>query len=212
MKKLLIFFMAAMVIFSTISACGRWFIFYHKPEYRGRVINAETKAPIEGAVVVVMYHKQFIMGLAESGKESIMKVKETLTDSKGEFYFPSDTGLMPFFSTELFSAFIIYKPGYMYSNGDQKPDSHNQWGLSSAVLIEKYFSSDVIGKVEEIRAGYDHWKGPLGILELQRAKTRKDRLLAMPAPPGDYTSKELPLFVKIINEESKNLSLEGGYK
>lgn len=155
---------------------------------------------------MVMYYKQFIMGLAESGKESIMKVRETLTDSKGEFYFPSDTGLMPFFSTETFTDFIIYKPGYMYSSGPQ------QWGLSNAVLIEKYFSSDAIGKVEELKDGYDHWKGPLGMVELHKAKTRKDRLLAMPAPPGDYTSKELPLFVKIINEESKNLGLEGGYK
>ncbi len=200
MKKLLIFFITAMVIFSAISACGRWFIFYHKPEYRGRVIDAETKAPIEGAVVVVMYYKQFIMGLAESGKESVMKVKETLTDSKGEFYFPSDTGLMPFFSTETFADFIIYKPGYMYSSGPQ------QWGLSNAVLIEKYFSSDAIGKVEEIRDSYDHWKGPLGIVELQRGDGMS------PSPPADYRSKALPLLFKAINEDRKRRGLEGEVK
>jgi hypothetical protein len=206
MKKLFILFITAMVIFSTISACGRWFIFYHKPEYRGRVIDAETKAPIEGAVVVVMYYKQFIMGLAESGKESIMKVKETLTDSKGEFYFPSDTGLMPFFSTETFTDFIIYKPGYLYSNGDQKPDLLNQGGLSNAVLIEKYFSSDVIGKEKEIRVGYYHWKGPLGIVELQRGDGMS------PSPPDDYRSKALPLLFKAINEDRKRRGLEGEIK
>ena len=30
---------------------------YSKPEFRGRVIDAETKQPIEGAVVVVLYEK-----------------------------------------------------------------------------------------------------------------------------------------------------------
>ena len=31
---------------------------YHKPEFKGRVLDAETKEPIEGAVVVVNYAKQ----------------------------------------------------------------------------------------------------------------------------------------------------------
>ena len=30
---------------------------YHKPEFKGKVIDAETKEPIEGAVVVVVYNK-----------------------------------------------------------------------------------------------------------------------------------------------------------
>jgi hypothetical protein len=197
MKKLLILFIAAAVLFS-VSACGRWFIFYHKPEYRGRVIDAETKAPIEGVVVVVMYYKQFIMGVAESGKVSIMKVKETLTDSKGEFYFPSDTGLMPFFSTELFSAFIIYKPGYVSSSGPR--------GLYNAVLIEKFFSIDVIGKEGEIRDGYDSWKGPLGIVELMKGDGMS------PSPPADYRSKALPLLFKAINEDRKRRGLEEDVK
>ena len=197
MKKLLILFIAAAVLFS-VSACGRWFIFYHKPEYRGRVIDAETKAPIEGVVVVVMYYKQFIMGVAESGKVSIMKVKETLTDSKGEFYFPSDTGLMPFFSTELFSAFIIYKPGYVSSSGPS--------GSFSRVLIEKFFSIDVIGKEGEIRDGYDSWKGPLGIVELMKGDGMS------PSPPADYRSKALPLLFKAINEDRKRRGLEEDVK
>ncbi len=145
-----------------------------------------------------MYYKQFIMGVAESGKVSIMKVKETLTDSKGEFYFPSDTGLMPFFSTELFSAFIIYKPGYVSSSGPS--------GSFSRVLIEKFFSIDVIGKEGEIRDGYDSWKGPLGIVEL----TKGDGM--SPSPPADYRSKALPLLFKAINEDRKRRGLEEDVK
>lgn len=200
MKSIIVAFVVVLVLAFSFSTSNAWLI-YHKPEYRGGVIDAETKAPIEGAVVVVVYYQERIIGNVGGAVTRILDAKEILTDNKGEFYFPSYTVFTPFWS-EHFTGFLIYKPGWQ--------------GFAQSALdgpmTEKFFSTDVIGKEGEIRSGQDHWKGALGVMELERAKTREERLRAKPAPPDDFTSKELPLFIKIINEERNNLGLNGGYK
>ena len=45
------------LVFASVPAFAGWLI-YHKPAFKGKVINAETKGPIEGAVVVVTYTKE----------------------------------------------------------------------------------------------------------------------------------------------------------
>ena len=55
---------------------------YHKPAFQGKVIDAETKEPIDGAVVVVIYKKYPIISGPGGGGESIMDIKETLTNAK----------------------------------------------------------------------------------------------------------------------------------
>ncbi|MEK6683280.1 MAG: carboxypeptidase-like regulatory domain-containing protein [Nitrospirota bacterium] len=107
-----------MVLFVTIlfmlpdAGHAGWLI-YHKPAFHGRVIDAETKEPIEGAVVVASYLKT-TLGPAHSGS-SVFNVRETLTDKAGEFHIPSYTTIIQPFSWSEWSdkvTFIIYKPGY----------------------------------------------------------------------------------------------------
>jgi len=209
--KTIIFLSLAMILCFTVSTSAYSGLFYSKPEFRGRVIDAETKQPIEGAVVVVLYNKWEFGGPA-GGNTFPFDAKEALTDSKGEFYFPSYKTLIGPLSRVSDVSFIIFKPGYMSINriaGIKIPD-------------EKYFAieKDMLGKEGEIkyadtRIAYPvtyTWKGLMGIVELKQAKTREERLRTKPAPPNDFTSKELPLFIKIINEESNNLGLKGGYK
>ena len=101
----------ALILMGTVSGsyAGGWLI-YHKPAYMGKVIDSETKQPIEGAVVVAVYHKES-MGIVES-YSFVVKVKETLTDKKGSFYFPPYTTIISPLSWEDRVTFIIYKPGY----------------------------------------------------------------------------------------------------
>jgi hypothetical protein len=209
MKKMIIIsmVMAAMGFSVTSSAYAGWPI-YSKPEFRGRVIDAETKEPIEGAVVVVLYYKRPLIGGPGGPNSYIFNAKEILTDNNGEFHFSSYSSLI-LFTEDAGTTFIFYKPGYLSSYGPTHID---------VTLREKYFSTDVIGKVADIEEGsfeqgsYVKWNGPLGIMELKEAKTREEKLQTLPSPPTDYTSDDLPLFIKIINEEGKKRGLKGGYK
>lgn len=199
MKRTIIIFICIILMFfcSSVFAAG----LYSKPEFRGRVIDSETKEPIEGAVVVVLYDRWPIIGGPGGPNSYIFKAKETLTDSKGDFYIPSFSSFI-LSSLDAGIRLIFYKPGYMASYG---PDN------ISPMLIESYFSAGKIGEEKEIEGGtfeqgsYVKWKGPLGVVVLKRAEMREDRRRTRPSIGGIDEKKELPLFFKIVEDEYRYL-------
>ena len=209
MKKLCRVILTILVLVVLTLQCSHAGLLYSKPAFKGRVIDAETKQPIEGAVVVILYYKRSTFSPNVGGPNSfVTKARETLTDKKGEFHIPSYRELM-LLNEDVAARFMFFKPGYEagYGPTNIKP-----------TLEEKYFSAGEIGKIAEIETGsfddssYVKWKGPLGIMELKKAITREEKLRTMPSPPTDYTSKELPILIKVINAEYNNLGIEGGYK
>ena len=211
MKKTIQFFIITIIVWLSFTCTAHAWLFYSKPEFRGRVIDAETKQPIQGTVVVVLYEKGEFGGPG-GGNTLPMDAKETLTDKNGDFYFPSYKTLIGPLSREDDVSFIIFKPGYMSVEG---------MGILN-FPDEKYFSikKDMLGKegtIKYVETRYAYpktviWKGLMGIVELQKAKTREEKLRTMPSPPTDYTSKELPIFIKIIDLEYNNLGIEGRHK
>jgi hypothetical protein len=205
MKKILIITVFAFFLFSAISAHA-W-LFYSKPEFRGKVIDAETKQPIEGAVAVVVYYK-WNFGGPGGGSSLPFNAKETLTDNNGEFYFPSYKTLIGPLSRVSYASFIIFKPGYMSINGIE--------GIK--MPTEKYFAieKDMIGKEGELNYIDPHlydpspvtWKGLMGIVEMKKAKTFEERRLGVPDTPFHYTSKELPLLFKAIRQDDIERGVE----
>jgi len=191
MKRSVTIIILMVIIWFAFSSSAYAWLYYSKPEFRGSVIDAQTKQPIEGAVVVVLYYK-YEFNWPGGGSSVPMNAKETLTDNKGEFYFPPYKTMISPLSGGSYADFIIFKPGYK--------------------AIEK----DMIGKEGEVkyveRDTLYSYKGPLGLVELEKALTRKERLDTMPSPPTNYTSKEVPILIKILNEEDKNLGLKGEYK
>lgn len=189
-----------------ISESSAWLI-YNKPAFKGKVIDAETKEPIEGAVVVVIYKTHTIIGSPAGGDSSIIKVKETLTDKSGEFNFPSYTTVTNPNASEYYADFIIYKPGYAgdanYPKYQINPPSFVDW--------EKFFSEEY-GTKKEIYKRSRSAIVTYGVVELPRVKTKKERLRAKPSRPTDVGSKELPLLYKAINDERKRLGLKGEVK
>lgn len=185
--------------FSSVQSFA-WLI-YHKPEFRGRVIDAETKEPIEGAVVVAVYNKYTISPIERYS--SVIDAKETLTDKNGEFYFPSYSTLIQPFSGEGLARFIIYKPGY----GNFPDKQITPIGVSD----DETFFSKGIGKTGELEGLVDRKiamiKVTFGIVELPKLKTREERLRAIPSSPTDIRSKELPLLYRAINEEGRRFGL-----
>lgn len=190
---------AIIVIFSLLSKGFAGWLIYHKPEFKGKVIDAETKESIEGAVVVAIYKKHTLISGPGGGYTSIIKVRETLTSNKGEFYIPSYTTIIQPNSIEDTAEFIIYKPGY-----GSYPDL--QTSPPGVVGPEKFFSKNY-GTSETVQIEHKIIQFTLGIVELPKLKTRDERLRAIPATPTDYRSKELPLLYKAMNEENKRFGL-----
>ncbi len=200
---MIILVVASIVVLSNSPSHAGWLI-YHKPEFKGRVLDAETKEPIEGAVVVVVYYK-YVPGIGAGGATLPMKVKETLTDKNGDFHFPSYTTLIQPLSTEDRADFIIFKAGYgrpKYTPYGITPDNK-----------EKFFSNG-IGSTGELDLGsnFKMVKVTFGIVELSKLKTREERRMAMPSPVSEIEYKNQKLLIKMLNEENKNLGLKGQYK
>ena|GEM_PF-426576 len=193
--------MSTVVLYFALSSAG-WLI-YHKPAFKGLVLDAETKEPIQGAVVEVVYER-ILAGLGPGWSAFPFDIRETLTDSHGMFQVPSYTTLIHPFSFNSFAKFIIKKPEYGYGSGD-----------------ELFFSED-FGKEKEI----DSWRGSVrdgngperyksmvtfGIVELPKLKTREDRLKAITPPDGGISPLTLhdktPILNKMIYNEEKALGL-----
>ena len=93
------------------------FIFFAIPAFaagpwRGKIIDIETKEPIEGAVVLAVWERVY---RTPAGASSYFyEAKEVLTDKEGRFEIPSYTpiNLVPLLSYMRGPLFTIFKPGY----------------------------------------------------------------------------------------------------
>lgn len=190
-----------LIILFSASTCSAGWVVFHKPEYRGRLIDAETKEPIEGAVVVAMYQKYPIISGPGGGSSEIIHIKEALTDEKGEFVIPSYWTLMGPNATEYRTEFIIYKPGYAsFPNNSRDIYPFNYFDPS-------FLFTKKLDKVVEIRRSSGLIKITFGVAELPRLKTIKERLRTIPSPPT-IEKKDTPLFYKSINEERISFGFE----
>ena len=198
------------IVFSSTVASAGWLVF-HKPAFRGKVIDAETKGSIEGAVVVAVYKTHSIIGTPAGGWSSVIKVKETLTDKSGEFSFPSYTTVMNPNATDYYTDFIIYRPGYgSFPNHRISPPRS-----LSRDTEENFFSADNFGKQGDVRIAIGKNRGDkrrvtYGVVELPQLsmKTRDERRKALPGGyPTDLTSENAPLLYKSINDERRKLGL-----
>lgn len=224
-----VLFMFLFLSFIATPSHAFWWMGYHKPAFQGKVIDAETKKPIEGAVVVAIYKKYPIISGPGGGSQSIMDIKEILTNAKGEFYFPSYTTLIQPFSIEGSADFIIFKPGYgsfpdwrvnppkMWLH-DVPPGNSKYWDRN--LSFEEFFSSGV-GSLKELWAS-EPWgtaEKPsqkinltMGVVELPPLKTREERLKVSESPADSvswhkktwYWKKQKHL-IKLLREEYQYL-------
>lgn len=202
--------LAMLLLFFTATYSEAGWLIYHKPEFRGKVIDTETKEPIEGAVVVVAYYKIFYYIVDTS--TDVIEARETLTDKNGEFYFPSYTTVIGPFSGEKHVSFIFYKAGY--SSYPVSPK-----GLTAP--SEETFFSKRIGDSGVLEGSLLFYKDAMinvtfGVVELSKVKTREERLKTIPIwpteSPGVKRAQELPLLYKAIFDEDKRLGLREGKK
>ncbi len=186
-----------------------WLIYY-KPEFKGKVLDAETKEPIEGAVVVAVYHKSAIR-LAPESISIIKHIQETLTLKDGTFSIPSYISLTEPLSFDFWVTFIIFKPGYGSFPGYQVTPS----GIKP--IDQEVFFSKGVGSKGELRMWVKEEKGPklrkskviFGIVELPKLKTREERRRNIPSLPSwDKLLEDQKNLIRLINEEEENIGLQ----
>ena len=165
--------------------------------YSGMVIDADTKEPIEGVVVVATWLKE----LTTSAKP-VEDVKETLTDGAGRWSLLIPEGkidklileLLPFSGKTITEVagphFIVFKSGSC------------SWPIFISICGEKMKP----GKADEFI------KGDITniIIELPKLTSNEDRRNALPEliHGGREIYMKEPRFIKLINAERRYLGLE----
>jgi hypothetical protein len=163
--------------------------------YRGKVNDAETREPIEGAVVVAYWLKAWQTVSGESTE--LKEVKETLTDSNGQWSIKGPKGkendphpYLSFFLLLSYTrepSFIVFKPGYC------------SWP-------EGFSIEACQGRLKPAGIG-EIMKGET--IELPKLNKGEDRLRALrPGPVGGEGALEKQReYIRLLNEERRNLRL-----
>jgi len=172
--------------------------------FKGRVIDAETKEPIEGAVVVAKWLKE--RATIAGPSLELKDVKEALTDKNGEWVIKGPRGRSGGDITTIFTfltgiyytkapEFIIFKPGYC------------SWPAGFGIEVCK-------GKIKK-EGDVKSAKGEM--VELPKLKNREDRLKSFSLGPiypssddpkiiKEFLKKQLE-FLRLVDEERRNLGL-----
>jgi hypothetical protein len=157
---------------------GRYLIYIDGP-YSGRVIDSETKEPIESAAVLISWEMSTCT--PGGGVSTYYDAKEAVTDKNGEFRVPRliSLALNPLYYLDELTHITIFKPGYGYFPEYQVSPKDTPIGL-----------------VQTLK------KHPT--IELQKLRTMEERRQkGLTGSPGtDVPFKKMRNMVKAINEES----------
>lgn len=119
MKKISVYTLVAFILLSGTGCAAM----YTSELYRGKVVDAETKQPVVGAVALIVWHKYVPVG-AHMPRQFV-DATEALTDEKGEFAVPQQTHVVVFGSMDE-PGLVIYSPGYSpYSSTAYKNQVHD---------------------------------------------------------------------------------------
>lgn len=170
---------------------------FHEPSFDGRVLDLDTRQPIEGAVVVAVYTTRS-MGAGTGQSLNVANIREVLTDKEGNFHIrPYNTILPQPFTRQDRPYFLIYKPGYACV---QLPLKKHFTGKTPEERELSPWHDMVLSGKYKIRL-----RGA-GILEIPRLATRDEKLRNMPALPDQLENLgKQRILTRLINEERKAL-------
>jgi hypothetical protein len=174
----------------TIISCA----FAKDKTFWGKAIDADTKEPIEGAVIVAIWYEE--RATVAGGDTRLKDVKEVMTDKSGEWSIVGPEGrnydLLPglsfltgiYFTRE--PIFIIFKPRYC------------SW--PEGFSVDECKGKIKPGKLRDIIEG--------GNIELGKLIIRKRMTIIRNLPSlgmADEAMKRLPLFKKLVEQEEKDI-------
>lgn len=173
-------FITASMVMLAVGCAGH--LVYLSGPYRGKVIDAETKQPLSGAVVLAIWYRE--VPVAPHGPAvDYHDALEVLTDAQGEFTVPARTHLTTIGKIRE-PDLVVYYPRYAFypslNAHPQGKEAHLAYGL-------KFFH-----------------------VELSRLTTREQRISA--GHPSIWVSKvpeaRMPNLVRLVNKERHDLGLQ----
>lgn len=182
-----------MIIISTLGCV--YAVRYDGP-YRGKVIDAETREPLEGVVVLGVWYREYHTPAGAVHK--FYDAKETVTDKNGEF---SILGLGLRVITNVIPMHVmIFKAGYDHVASPW--DGLKNWGYKG--YEESY---DPVKKTKILREVYDSSKKikfedgkaiiPMKMLTKEERKKRG----SPPDPPSEASLEKVRLMLKEIDKD-----------
>jgi hypothetical protein len=151
--------------------------------YRGQVVDAETKAPLAGAVVVALWRRDRISPVHSVSEH--YAVRETVTDADGRFMLDARDIEEGAPRRVRRPAFLIFLPGYGKFPGFQAAPKGFTGGI--------FERADTVVELSRI---------------VDREQRRKHLLLFGPGDFSDQPFRDLPELIRRINEERVAIGLE----
>jgi len=157
---------------------------YAAGPWKGRVIDSETKQPIEGAAVVAVWEKEWA-GLGAGASTDFLDAVETTTDNNGDFEIPAHSFVsIPYFRKVKGPFFTIFKPSY---------GSFPNFQTSPLEIPDDYFLNK------------------RGVIELPAIVEKEKRLKSLHAAESvidDIPKSKIRNFINIINDENLHFGFE----
>lgn len=171
--------------------------YYSDGPWQGRIIDAETKEPIEGAVVVAVWEK--IYPEPAGNFSYFFDAVESLTDREGQFFIKEfrAINILPVIRWLDGPRFTVFKPGYT-------PFGH---GIAGYHYFHKYFPHSPL-RVDSPTLTEMFKKGI--VIELLKLKTREERIDVLPslANPFSGHDEKKKNYIRLLNSERKELGLD----
>jgi len=203
MRNILLPFIVVLFVgLFTVPVSHAGFIF-HKPAYHGKIIDHETKEPLEGVVVVAIYSTSDVIGGPGGPSGRDIGARETLTDENGFFTLPSYTALVSPIARADGTSFIIFKPGYSNFRIDNKVfptalcDNQEPYYFPPECHPRQFFSKKIGSKEEVIVDRRTGKKITItnGIVELVKLKTWQERRKASSISRPNFN---LPILTRLL--------------
>lgn len=183
MKQLIL----SLIILLNIVSSASCAITHKFGPYFGKVVNSQTKAPIEGAAVLVVFYTE------QAGPAGSIAhyadAMETLTDSNGEFRLPANrvTNFKFLHSWDPHGYFTIFKPGYGHY-----PESEG--------VKPMFVPNGTLPENHKV------------VIELPKLNTREEIIkYGSPRVRSYIPFEKQKQYINLINERRETLGLDGRY-
>ena len=176
-----------------------------EPAYHGVVVDADTKVPLEGAVVVVIWYRKPLVSM--DGPQYFHRAAEVLTDAEGRFSVNASPGIdwNPFTYVVKEPRTVVFKPGYgPFPVAHVSPRSVSRFGQAHKLDLAELNAELLNGTV----------------VELPKLKTEEE--VRTFTKPGDMwfsfcvgasrfhcvPPERIPNFMRLINIQRKSANLD----